>query len=285
MLKELMQEYELFFEENMETLLGFLSLYIKSGFKFDDAEFLIKILNPVKKYFKSSLNELKVYNYILFNSWRYDEDDLFSAMDMLFQIQHDKDVYIEGIFDRLSYSIDMDDKEKFYISGKEPEYVDKDMINEFKLAMLGYSRHNVYDFLIDEEMLTVENVWYFNDLIHEFKLNNENSYKSGVRLVNKIYGQEIKEISVPKTLDDYSMLINVHELAHVGVFNVSNKLAGYDILNNDIPKFYEGVFKMKDDLIKRDIKHTLLSKKLLDEYKDEPFLEQIEKYKYYVKKI
>lgn len=122
-------------------------------------------------------------------------------MDMLFQMQHDKDVYIEGIFDRLSYSIDMNNKDIFYVSRKEPEFVDKGMINEFKLAMLIVGI--MFMILIDEEMLTVENVWYFNDLIHEFKLNNENSYKSGVRLVNKIYGQEIKEISVPKTLDDY----------------------------------------------------------------------------------
>lgn len=285
MLRELSIEYGLFFEENMETLLGFLPLYIKSGFKYDDPEFLIKILEPVKKYFKSSFNEFKLYNYILLNSWRYDEDDLFSAMDMLFQLQYAKDEYIERVFDRLSYSLDMNNKEAFYISGKEPKFVDKERIKEFKLAMLGYSRHNVYDFLIDEKMLTVDEVWFLDDLIHEFKLDDESICKSGVTVSGNHCGQRIKEIWVPKTLDDYAMLLNVHELVHASVVNASDKLVGYDVMNDDIPRFYEGVFKLKDNLIEKDIEHTPLSKRLLDEYKDEPFLEQIEKYKYYVKKM
>ena len=55
---------------------------------------------------------------------------------------------LKEFFDRLSYSLDMNNKEAFYISGKEPNFVDKERIKEFKLAMLGYSRHNVYDFLM-----------------------------------------------------------------------------------------------------------------------------------------
>ena len=285
MLRELGQEYSLFLDENLETLFGFLPLYVKSGFKFNDAEFLLKILEPVKKYFKSSLNEFKIYNYILFNSWRYDEDNLFSVMDMLFQIQEAKDEYIEGVFDRLSFSLDMEDMEKFFISGKEPEFVNKEKIKEFKLAMLGYSRYNIYDFLIEEKVLTAEDVWVLDDLIHEFKLDDENFDKSCVKLSNRISGLKIKEIWVPKTLNDFAMLINVHELVRASVVGVSDKLSGYNVLNNDIPIFYEGVFKLKSDLIEKDIKHTSLSKKMLDEYKEEPFLEQIEKYKYYVKKL
>lgn len=283
MLKELSQEYSLFAQENVKTFLEFLPLYIRAGFVFDDPEILKRILSAVKKYYKSSVNELKIYNYILFNSWKYDEDDLYSVLDMLYQLQYDKDVHIEKIFDQLSLSLDMNLKDKFYLPKDDPDYVDKNRIEDFKLAMLGYSRHNIFDFLIDEKMLTADDVCFLRELIHEFELNDNNFDISCVRVSDKRFEQKVKEIWVPKTTNDFAMIINVHELTHAGVVGVSDMLVGYDVLNNDIPRFYEGVFKMKDDLIKREIEHTPLSKKLLDEYKEEPFLEQIEKYRVHAK--
>jgi len=285
MLRELLVDCRLFLEENFKVLLNFLPLYIRADMIFDDEEFIFKFSEPVKKYFKSSLNELKLYNYILFNSHKYDKEKLTLSMDLLCQLQCDMDIYIEEIFDKLSFSLDMNDKDRFYLPKHEPCFIDDEVINELKLAMLGYSRQAIFDFLIEEKMLSADDVWYLNDLINEFELDNKNYDKSYVRVSSKIYEPKIKEILVPKTVNDFSMLINVHELTHAGVVSVSDNLIGYDVLNNDIPRFYEGVFKMKDDLIKKDIEHTILSKKLLDEYKDEPFLEQIEKYKYYVKKI
>lgn len=285
MLRELVDDYSLFLEENIKVLWNFLPLYIGSGLTFEDSDFLFRISEPLKKYLKSSLNEFKLYNYILFYSRKYDEENVILSMDMLHQLQYDIDSYMEDVFDNLSFSLALNDKERFYLPKNEPCYIDDDVLNELKLAMLGYSRQRIFDFLIDEKMLTADDVWYLNDLINEFELDDGNFDKSCVRLSSKLYSPKIKEIWVPKTLNDFAMLINVHEFAHAGVVGVSDKLVGYDVLNNDIPRFYEGVFKLKDDLIKRDIEHTKLSKKLLDEYKDEPFLEQIEKYKYYVKKI
>lgn len=284
MLRELVDDYSLFLEENIKVLWNFLPLYIGSGLTFEDSDFLFRISEPLKKYLKSSLNEFKLYNYILFNSRKYDEENVILSMDMLHQLQYDMDSYMEDVFDNLSFSLALNDKERFYLPKNEPCYIDDDVLNELKLAMLGYSRQRIFDFLIDEKMLTADDVWYLNDLINEFELDDGNFDDFCVKVTDRVSEEKIKGIWIPKTTNDKAMMINVHELSHAGVISVSDNLVGYDILNDDIPRFYEGLFKLKSNA-EVDICHTSLSKKMLDEYKNEPFLEQIEKYKYYVKRM
>lgn len=285
MLKQLLEEYKLFLEENLITGLEFLYFYNKSYLRFKDIDLLNKLLGEIKKYYESSYLEFKLFNHLLFNISKYEEENIYSVLSSLYNIQYEKIIYIEKMFDQLSLAIDMDFKDKFYAPKDKPLFVDQEITTDLKKGLLGFNRHNIYDFLLEEEVIGVDDVENIDSKIREFRLNNSNYSDAFVKVDNFGNKTKIREIYVPKTIDELSMLINVYQLSKVGIFNNYELLQGFDLLNNDIPKFYEALFKLKSDYDYINIKHTDISLKMIEDYKDEPFLEQIEKYKYYVKKM
>lgn len=287
MLKQLSQEYLMLFEENISILIEYYQLSNKGYKIFPDSCINEDFKKSVEEYFSNSKSVFKLYNYILKNHSKLDEEDVYEVLDYLFDRQYEHDSYINTLFDQFQLAIDMEFEDKFYLPKNIPSSLtDKDILN-LKANLQGFNKAGLKRFLISEGVYSEEDFAFINNFIKEIDVDvREKINVFGTCFAEKLHLPipVVKEIILPKINSDLSMLICIHELVHVILIGLSDELVGYNALNEDIPRLYEGVYKLTNPFVKEEVKHTNISKILLNEYKHEPIMEQIEKYKYYVKK-
>lgn len=262
MLIALSPDYFIIITDKIDISLTMLLIKVFNLPYFDGKDEIYEKLNSqIELYRKGIKEEKNLLDYILKNQKRLYYDDIADTLEELAPIQKKRIDHIEYILEKASFALSERSKNHFRYYGREDWYLTVEGLEELKKKVQGFSDENLIRFLLEEKV--------YNDID-----------LSGVR--RSILSE--KSISLPDIYNEESMMKNIGEL--LKYFIEQRKLEEINLsITNDIPIFYKQLYSERNDFITQKIEGTKLSNILFDEYKGEPFEEQLEKYKYYVKRM
>ena len=271
--KEIIKYYFLSYKEIYESLFVMYVNCFKIKNKFKNIEMENKLKNSIQSYLNNVYKELEILDFILKNEKKLYASDIYHILDEIDKNFEERFKFYEDLHENLQTAFDMELDYKFYIPRKRYKDLTKKDIDNYKSYVMGFNETRVKEFLEDEGVISED----------EF----DEVYKSAQKLggnVNKnleLFGIYSKKIVLPVIKDPLSTLINIHEITHFALIENKEKLSLDDSIANceDIPIFYELLFKKYNDFINVNIHTTPLALELLESYDDEPFEEQINKLK------
>ena len=286
-LKDLLDQYFSVFEVGAEAIFEYMVLYFKNKASLKDEQMSSILKSEVKDYLRNLRNEIKICNYVLKHSNKINTNDMFYVFELLDEEYEKKYQYINDVFESFSTALSFESKNRFYLPRKKFNELTEIEVNLYKEYLKGFNIESLKDFMIDEEKIYTTQL--FDDTIKKSKI-----YDVDVQEFIDIFAILIKENDngilttmpiLPRVRDEKSFLVNIHELTHNALI-VRDDINKEDTLiyKEDLSIFYELLYKSRNPFVKTDLHTSEISKRLLDEYKNEPFLEQVDKVKFYSKK-
>lgn len=287
-LKDLLDQYSSVFEVGSEAVFEYWILYIKNLISMNEREMNSNLTNEVKEYLQNLKNELKICNYILRHHSKISTSDMYYVFELLDKEYEDKYQYINDVFENFSTALSFESKNRFYLPRKRFDGLNEEKVALYKEYLKGFNTESLKDFMTEEEKIYTDHL--FDETIKRSKI-----YDVDAKDFIDVFAVLIKEDEqgnlltmpiLPVIKDDKSFLINIHELTHNALLtnkdiNRSEKI----VYEEDLAIFYECLYKSRNSFVKTNLHTSNISEILLSEYRNEPFLEQVEKAKYYSKKI
>ena len=228
-----------------------------------------KLNTEIKRYLDNVIVEKKILRYIKKEFDYIHLNDMERFLDII-------DENYEYRYKRLENILSCFDENPYYANGIAFREINKnDKYNEYLNFIHGFNKENVKEFIIGESIMD-ENT--YDKVIRNATILNvdpkENKDMFGVFENNRVV--------IPSIKDDLSSLIHIHELIRVALLLKKDGNIDENIIHGeDLPIFYELLFKVKNGHIKCDIHNTNNAKRLLKDYYNEPFEEQIKRLKKY----
>lgn len=287
-LKDLLDQYSSVFEVGSEAVFEYWILYIKNLISMNEKEMNSNLTNEVKEYLQNLKNELKICNYVLRHHSKISTSDMYYVFELLDKEYEDKYQYINDVFENFSTALSFESKNRFYLPRKRFDGLNEEKVALYKEYLKGFNTESLKNFMTEEEKIYTDHL--FDETIKRSKI-----YDVDAKDFIDVFAVLIKEDEqgnlltmpiLPVIKDDKSFLINIHELTHNALLtnkdiNRSEKI----VYEEDLAIFYECLYKSRNSFVKTNLHTSNISELLLSEYRNEPFLEQIEKAKYYSKKI
>ncbi len=285
-MKDLLEQYLSVFEVTAEALVEYCSLYIKNKMTMNDKQMSFTMTNEVKEYLNNLKRELQICNYALRNLSKVDTGDMYFVFELLDNDYEKRYQYINDVFENFQVALSFELKDRFYLPRKKFTTLDGGKVNLYKEYLKGFNLDSLKYFMTEEKIYSSE---LFDEAMKKSKI-----YDVDVQDFISIFAVLIKEETddvlitmpiLPAIKDDKSFLINIHELTHNALLT-SKDINRKDelVYQEDLAIFYESLYKSRNSFVKANIHTSNLSQILLSEYRNEPFLEQVEKIKYYSKK-
>lgn len=277
--KDILEEYVYFIEDMITIGITYWLLNYQSKIVFEDNDSLREIFrNEIKKYVSSYLKEIKIYNFLLKNERKLYAEDIYRILDDFVDEYEIKCNYLEEIFTSLETAIGMELEHRFYIPSKKPKYLTDEDIIRYKKIAVGYSYERIIEFLLEEEIYELDTI---DEQKREIKQIDVDPLEN-----MELFGLfDNGHVLIPKVKDELSTLIGIHELVHKSLV-LNKELIGNDsiVYGEDLPIFYELLFQNANAFSKEKIHTTDIALELLRTYKEEPFMEQVEKAKKLINK-
>lgn len=285
-LKDLLDQYFKVIEVGKEATFEYIMLYLKNVISMNDKQMSLILKKELKNYLQNLRNEIKICNYVLKNSSKIHTNDMFYAFELLDAEYENKYQYINDIFESFSTALIFESKDRFYLPKKRYKDLTEFEVNLYKEYLKGFNIESLRDFMIGEEKI------YTTELFEETQENSKIYDVDAQEFIDffEIFIKENDEGTLttmpilPKVKDEKSFLVNIHLLTRNALLvrdsiNKSDDL----VYKEDLAIFYELLYKSRNSFAKTDLHTSEISQRLLAEYKNEPFLEQIEKVKFYSK--
>lgn len=287
-LKDLLDQYSSVFEVGSEAVFEYWILYIKNLISMNEKEMNFNLTNEVKDYLKNLKNELKICNYVLRHHSKISTSDMYYVFELLDKEYEDKYQYINDVFENFSTALSFESKNRFYLPRKRFDGLNEQKVALYKEYLKGFNTESLKNFMTEEEKIYTDHL--FDETVKRSKI-----YDVDAKDFIDVFAVLIKEDEqgnlltmpiLPVIKDDKSFLINIHELTHNALLtnkdiNRSEKI----VYEEDLAIFYECLYKSRNSFVKTNLHTSNISEILLSEYRNEPFLEQVEKARYYSKKI
>ena len=87
----------------------------------------------------------------------------------------------------------------------------------------------------------------------------------------------VSSVIIPKSKDALSCLISIHELVYQALLNKKDEVEDEITFGEDLPKFYELLFKARNTYITEECNESNVALELFEDYNEESFEEQINK--------
>lgn len=283
-LKDLLDQYSSVFEVGSETIFEYWMLYIKNLISMDENEMNSNLTSEVKDYLQNLKNELKICNYVLRNHSKINTSDMYYVFELLDKEYEDKYQYINDVFENFSTALSFKSKNRFYLPRKRFDGLNEEKVALYKEYLKAFNTESLKDFMTDEEKI-------YSDKSFDETMQKSKIYDVNVQEFIDIFAVLIKESNngilttmpiLPKVKDEISFLINIHELTHNALLVREDIDRNNDLVyQEDLSIFYELLYKSRNSFVKSSLHTSQLSQRLLAEYKNESFLEQVEKVKFY----
>ncbi len=254
--RKLFEQYRQLLEEYIRISTRYNALKFKNHFSLNDINMNDTIKRAFTIYASTTEEELKLYNFILQNISKIKSDNLYYTLSLLNRDSASKTAFIEKALDDFSKALNQRGKEYFYISLQGVELLTSTKAREQQQFLKGFNLDSVKSFLVSEQVYTESSI---NETLEQTK-------------------------KYTKVIDEKSSLIAIKELVHnVRPTNPEPSSNSLVVSHEDLAIFYELLYQKQNPFSNLKIHRTKLSMKLLQEYKSEPFLEQVEKIKFYTK--
>jgi hypothetical protein len=283
-LKDLLDQYSSVFEVGSEAVFEYWILYIKNLISLNEKEMNSNLTSEVKEYMQNLKKELKICSYILKHYNKINTSDMYYVFELLDKEYEDKYQYINDVFENFSTALSFESKNRFYLPRKRFDGLNEEKVALYKEYLKGFNTESLKDFMTEEEKI------YTNQLFDE-TIKKSKIYDVNAQEFIDIFAVLIKESNngilttmpiLPKVKDEMSFLINIHELTHNALLVREDIDRNNDLIfQEDLSIFYELLYKSRNSFVKSNLHTSELSQRLLYEYKNEPFLEQVEKVKFY----
>jgi hypothetical protein len=216
---------------------------------------------------------MEVLKFIFKNERNLYVSDIYGFLDEIDNNFEARYYFYEELYENLMTAFDMNLDYKFYIPRKRYKELTDEDVKKYISYVKGFNENRVKNFLAEEEVINFEK---FNEVISNAKI-----IKGNVKDNIELYGIYSNKVVLPKIDEQLSTLINIHEFTHYSLIDNQEKFLIDDWIVNgeDIPIFYELLFKENNSFIDIDIHTTNKALELLKAYNNEPFEEQIKKLK------
>jgi len=285
-LKDLLDQYFSVLEVGSEAVFEYWMLYLRNLVSLNDKEMSSILSSEVKKYLQNLKNEMKICNYVLKHSSKINTSDMYYVFELLDKEYENKYQYINDVFENFSTALIFESKDRFYLPRKRFNELNAQEVTLYTEYLKGFNTESLKEFMTEEEKI-------YSDKLFDETMQKSKVYDVDVQDFIDIFAVLIKESNngilttmpiLPKVKDERSFLINIYELTHNALL-VRNDIDRSDdlVYKEDLSIFYELLYKSRNSFIKSNLHTSELSQRLLAEYKNEPFLEQVEKVKFYSK--
>lgn len=285
-LKDLLDQYFKVIEVGKEATFEYIMLYFKNLISMNDKQISSILKKELKNYLQNLRNEIKICNYVLKNSSKIHTNDMFYAFELLDAEYENKYQYINDIFESFSTALIFESKDRFYLPKKRYKDLTELEVNLYKEYLKGFNIESLKDFMIDEEKIYTTAL--FEETQEKSKIYDVDAQEFidffEILIKENVEGTLTTMPILPKVKDEKSFLVNIHLLTHNALLVRDNINKSVDLVyKEDLAIFYELLYKSRNSFAKTDLHTSEISQRLLAEYKNEPFLEQIEKVKFYSK--
>ncbi len=285
-LKDLLEQYLYVFEVSLESSAEYYSLFFRNLLTMNDKEMCNTLTSEYKEYLRNLQSEIQIYNFALKKLNKIDTSDMYYVFEKLDADYENRYQYINDVFENFLTALNLEFKDRFYLPRKKFSILDDKKINLYKEYLKGFNLDSLKDYMTEEKIYSSSS---FDEAIKKSKIYNVDADDYidifAVLIKEDEQGNLLTIPVLPTITSDKSFLINIHELTHNALLtrndiNRNDKL----VYEEDLALFYELLYKSRNPFVKTNIHTSGLSKRLLSEYKNEPFLEQVEKVKYYSEK-
>ncbi len=243
---------------------------MKAKKKFNNTLLNDSFKKEIEVYLENTYREMTVLDFIFKNGYKLNCQDVYNFLDKIDDGFEKKYQYFEYLIDNIETAIDMNLEYKFYIPRKNYKDLSDEDMNNYISYVKGFNNDNVNSFLINEQVLDNS---LLDLILKKTKWLDTDSYNNSD--IFGVFGENFDKILLPIIKDQSSTLINIHELTHAALLNQDNR---EDIIyGEDLPIFYELLFKENNKFVTQNIHTTEESLELLSTYNNEPFEEQIKK--------
>jgi len=283
--KDLFNQYLYLSESTIDALKEYFYLYFLNMQTIKNNEINIKLKNETKEYLNNLKFELYICNFILKNIKNIDINDLEFVFEILDKEFIKKYEYINSFYENVETAINMNEIRRACLPSTKYNSLTASDVILHKQYLKGFNLDNLKTFMTREKIY-IDNE--FDETISKSKIFNVNSEEFidfFALLIKKDTSDKLITLPIlPKIKDDQSFLINIHELTHNALIINKEVINDEEIIDSeDLSIFYELLYKSRNNFVKTNLHMTYLSYKLLNDYHNEPFLEQIEKIKFYKK--
>lgn len=232
-----------------------------------------KILNTLEKemdeYLEDLHNEVKILKFMYENEKKLYTSNIYKIINGFSEKYKERYFYLESLYGNLQTALDMEYEYRFYVPRNKPKYLIEDDIKKYITYLKVFNFDIVKEFLVDEEIYNEQDL---EQVLRKVKILNVEA-KENIDM----FGIYDNVIIVPVVKDSISTLINVHELVHEALLNKKDELDDEIVLGEDLPKFYELLFKSRNTYINEECNENKTALELFEDYNEENFEEQISK--------
>ena len=232
-----------------------------------------RILNILKKetdeYLESLYNEIKVLKFMYKNEKKLYTSNIYKVRNDFDKKYEKRYFYLESLYANLQTALEMKWDSKFYVPRNKPKYLNEEDVEKYITYIKGFNFDIVKEFLIDEEIYDEQGL---EETLQKTKILNVDA-KENIEM----FGIYDKGVIIPKAKDALSCLISVHELVHQALLTKKDELEDEITFGEDLPKFYELLFKARNTYITEECNESSVALELFEDYNEESFEEQINK--------
>ncbi|MBE6161137.1 MAG: hypothetical protein E7158_02810 [Firmicutes bacterium] len=235
---------------------------------FGKNEKMFKLLeDEVNEYLNAVFKEMEVLRFMFKNEKNLFVEDIYNMFDILDQNFNSRYFYKEDLFNNLQTALGMNLDYKFYAPRKKVRYTTDEDVEKYINYVKGFNEEDVKYFLLDHGIVSEDE---YETLRKQAKFISVDATDE----TEEFFGIFDDAFVLPKVKDEKSALIYLHEFIHK-VLQKEEDIKSTE----DIPMFYELVFKKDNKFITSNIHDSIISLELFNDYKFENFEEQIEKYR------
>ena len=237
---------------------------------FKDDERIKKIFfDELILYFNCVKYQCKVLNFLFKNEKKLNYNCISRTLDLLEKYGNDNFEHIDSMLAMLKTACQMEADYKYYVPRKKFVYLNNDNYSYFIRLASGFDIQSIKDFFIEHDVFNLEE---FNNVYNKAKILPIDCEDT------TFIGDFDGGYTLPKVLNDKTALVCVHELVHQALkYNKQYINKDEIVYGEELPIFYEMLYKTYNGLINCDTNYNEISEKLLNTYDSEPFMEQVKK--------
>ena len=228
-----------------------------------------EFLNELNLYLKCIMYQRKVCKFMYKNEKELNCTCIDRGIDLLEEYGEANFRHMDYMIGMLKTACEMEADYKFYIPRKKFKYVDENVYQKFIKLLCGYDIQNVKDFLINCDIMNLE----------EYDIIYGSAKVLPISCADNTFIDDFEGgFSIPKVVDDKTALVCLHELVHQSLkFNKQYINNDKIVYGEELPIFYEMLYKAYNGFIKCNTNQNVISEQLLYSYDSEPFMDQVRK--------
>ena len=235
---------------------------------YESTDLLDTIDEEINHYMQNICYEMRALLFMLRNENKLVESDIDLTLDTMDENFEERFEYLEELSNSLDMALTMRSEKNFMLPNKSLPFMDEKDYNAMLSKIKGYNEDELECFLVEEKIIEP---YEYDEIRKRCKI-----LKGNLKKYMSLFGTYDNAIVVPEIKDELSMCINIHEIVNYVLLRM-NGIDNEIIESEDLATFYELLYQKINLFSKEKLRSTKRALKLLNDYNDEPFEEQIRK--------